>query len=81
LIQIECTELLTTLYGEVVVPSAVLHELESPSSPSSVRLWAGHIPEWAKVIPASISSDPRLEFVGPGEREAVQLSMILLYRL
>jgi predicted nucleic acid-binding protein len=77
LIQIECTELLATLYGEVVVPAAVLRELESPSSPSAVRLWAGNAPKWAKVIPDSIPSDPGLEFLGPGEREAIQISMDL----
>jgi predicted nucleic acid-binding protein len=77
LIQIECTGLLAALYGEVVVPSAVLRELESLSSPAAVRLWAEHPPEWAKVIPVSVPSDPRLEFLGPGEREAIQISMDL----
>lgn len=61
------------LYGEILVPPAVLAELRHSGAPQLVRDWSNSPPEWVRVVsPTSI--DPSLD-VDPGEAEAISLAM------
>jgi predicted nucleic acid-binding protein len=74
LIQIECERLLNALYKRIVVPQSVMTELGHSGAPSIVRGWLEHLPEWIEIHALSSPPDKTLEFLGPGEREAIQLS-------
>ena len=74
LIQIECDVALPKLYGRIVVPSGVMNELRDPGAPSSVNAWLLNPPDWIDVVSLTIPPDPRLDGLGIGEREAIQLS-------
>jgi predicted nucleic acid-binding protein len=75
LILIEQIELLRRFYGKVVIPDAVANELRAAGSPSTVRNWIAHLPEWVVVTPVpqeeieSITDDLDL-----GERSAIALA-------
>ena len=70
--------LLSKLYGEVVVPSAVLRELLAERSPAPVQQWAKTLPAWTRIE----SADPDVlsetaVFLDAGEREAIALTRLL----
>src|SRR5258708_5816483 len=74
LIQIECDNLLPTLYGEVFVPSAVMLELNHHGAPASVHVWLQKVPAWIQIHKIAAVTDESLAFLDPGEREAIQLA-------
>jgi predicted nucleic acid-binding protein len=74
LIQIACDSLLPQLYGRIVIPSGVMHELEHPGAPATVRMWLTKVPAWIEVSLTSSMPDAELAFLGLGEREAIQLA-------
>ncbi len=64
---------LEKLYGQVIVPPAVLHELGHPAAPPAVSAWAKSPPTWLTVqSPASIP--PRFDHLDFGERQALALA-------
>ncbi len=72
LVLIKEIELLPRLFGRVIIPPAVLTELQQPGSPEEVRAWLAAMPEWVEVrAPASIDGTIRL---GRGEIEAISLA-------
>ena len=75
LILIEHAELLHRLYGEVLVPDAVVTELASPSAPTAVRNWLSLPPTWLSVV--SVEADRVQEVTDEldlGERAAIALA-------
>ena len=77
LVVIEQVHLLPQLYGRIVIPPGVVHELTQAATPQSVRLWMKQLPEWVKVISPQ---EPLPEFpalLGTGEREAIALALEL----
>ena len=46
-------ELLQALYGEVILPCAVLDEMSSSGAPSVVRDWVAKMPTWVNVMSVS----------------------------
>jgi len=74
LIQIDCDHLLPKLYGRIVLPGEVLRELEHAGAPEAVRLWLRDIQSWIVVSSCDRPPEPGLAFLGPGEREAIQLA-------
>jgi len=44
LVQIGQMELLAKLFGRVIVPQAVLEELQRPQAPAKVSQWAADLP-------------------------------------
>ena len=65
---------LPELYGEVVIPQAVLAELRHPDAPGAVTRWIASPPAWmvvnhATTLPPEIDSS-----LDPGEREAIALA-------
>ncbi len=74
LIQIACESLLPALYQSILIPAAVVAELEDPSAPAPVKQWMSRVPEWVKVRKIVGQPDAALWVLGPGEREAIQLA-------
>jgi predicted nucleic acid-binding protein len=68
-------DLLTRLYGEVVVPDAVVSELIAPAAPAAVRTWFSRPPSWLRVTTVS-DRDIRsvTEALDAGERAAIALA-------
>jgi predicted nucleic acid-binding protein len=77
LIQIHCQDLLPALYERVLVPPAVIAELDHPATPAAVRTWLAHKPEWIVLGRLQSPSDTlqALPELDPGEREAIQLAL------
>jgi len=78
LILIGEVELLHRLYGSVVVPQAVLAELEDEDTPRIVRDWVARRPVWFCLAqPGSTKFDKSLERLGRGEHDAILLAQEL----
>jgi predicted nucleic acid-binding protein len=75
LILIQHEMLLPTLYTQVIIPPAVLRELEDPETPEPVRTWVSYPPAWFEIRtpeqPLAATTFPDL---GAGEREAIVLA-------
>jgi len=69
-------EILPTLFGQVVVPPAVVSELAHPRSPLAFRDWMASPPSWLIVQSPSLI-DPSLASIGLGELEAISLAIEL----
>lgn len=77
LILIRQVSLLKALYGRVIVPRAVLSELQHEATPSMVKQWIGNRPDWLEVKGATLPPDPTLAHLDAGEREAITLACAL----
>jgi predicted nucleic acid-binding protein len=82
LIAIGEADLLRTVYGTVVVPTAVWSELQAESTPSAVKSWLQNAPDWLlvrcprKPLPGGAGLDS-LDQLDAGEREAILLAVEL----
>jgi predicted nucleic acid-binding protein len=68
-------EVLLEIYGRVLVPGAVLVEMQHPEAPPEVRAWASAAPAWleerkVQEIDGSLAAE-----LGAGEREAISLAI------
>jgi len=77
LILIGQIRLLQALYGRVIVPQAVLSELQARATPPKVKAWVSNRPDWLEVNQASFAIDPALARLDPGERDAILLAQEL----
>ena len=77
LIQIDAIDLLPFLFGQVVVPTAVVSELQHSNAPSKVRDWISHPPDWLLKRSASTTPGTVLQRLEAGERDAIQLALEL----
>lgn len=68
-------DILHSLFGDVVLPGAVLEEMLHEAAPEAVRRWAGNLPSWARVREAEAG------FLAPGldrgESDAISLAITL----
>ena len=76
LILINAIEVLSQLYGRVLVPMAVVEELKNPEASATVRAGVAKPPGWLEVRPGG-AGDPALAKanLGAGEREAISLAL------
>jgi predicted nucleic acid-binding protein len=66
-------DLLKEIFYQVILPTAVFQELQSPRSPEEIRKWCVSIPDWCRV--ESVKTVPEdLMHLGSGEREAIALA-------
>ena len=78
LILLDLPDLLPQLYGDVLVPTAVVRELSGGGAPKKVREWLGAVPVWLQIKSVApehtaIVSDE----LDPGEREAIALARLV----
>ena len=76
LVLIEQIAVLSSLYGQVIIPSAVWEELQRPQTPEVVRRWMAHPPPWLDMRPPQAENDPGLWRLGVGERQAILLAQV-----
>ena len=67
-------DVLPRLFGKLLVPPAVIHEMRNPKAPAGVAAWAGSLPAWIEV--KAPHTDLHLG-VGAGEDEAISLAVEL----
>lgn len=72
LVRIGHVDVLPQLFGEVVIPPAVLDELSRQNTPTAVRVWLASRPAWL-LVRAPSKPGPRFAR-GRGEREAISLA-------
>jgi len=75
LVLINQIDLLPKLFGQVIIPEAVLSELSHSGSPEAVRKWADAAPPWLTIRIVSPIQLPST--LGPGETEAISLAIEL----
>jgi predicted nucleic acid-binding protein len=73
LIEIEVVEVLPILFGQVITPPAVIHDLQHANTPDAVRAWIASPPSWLVIQAPRASYDPTLRRLGLGEHEAILL--------
>ena len=73
LVLIRQAEVLHQLFGEVMIPEAVLTELRHPKAPAAVTAWLQNLPHWIRVVKVS-HVDDTIE-LGHGETEAISLAV------
>jgi len=67
-------QILPILFSKIVIPGAVLRELQAAATPPEVRLWMASRPGWLEVKQPARPPEPSLSHLDAGEREAIQLA-------
>jgi predicted nucleic acid-binding protein len=75
LILIEHVHVLPALFGEVLVPPAVVTELINERTPQQIRAWLANQPEWLRVQPPRDTLPQLRTVIDDGEREAIALAL------
>lgn len=70
-------EILSKIYGEVLIPQAVLDELRDSEAPAEVRAWVSIPPKWLQVSTRLFQLDPFLIRLDRGEQDAILLAQSL----
>lgn len=68
---------LQTLFTRLLVPQAVVRELQQPKTPARVRDWMAAPPAWLEVRQPVSRPDAALQRLGAGERETLLLAQEL----
>jgi predicted nucleic acid-binding protein len=74
LVVIGAVDVLQPLYSCVLVPEAVVGELQEVKTPATVRAWIAQLPAWCEIRP-NPTSDPTLGHLDAGERAAITLAL------
>jgi predicted nucleic acid-binding protein len=74
LILIDYQDVLPTLFGQIIIPQAVLNELQHTKTPEKIKHWIAVKPAWLEVRNVRVSPIHRLENLDYGEREAIFLA-------
>jgi predicted nucleic acid-binding protein len=69
------SELLSSLFGRVLAPEAVLIEMQHPDAPPDVRIWAASPPPWLERAQVKSLDKSLAVELGMGEREAISLAL------
>ena len=77
LVLIDEVDLLAALFGQVIVPTAVMQELQHSATPSRVRQWISNPPPWLEIRSVTSTPSSALLRLDIGEREAIQLAVEL----
>lgn len=74
LILTDYEDVLPTLFGQIIIPQAVLNELQHARTPEKIKNWVSTKPTWLEVRTVSALPDYKLENWDYGEREAIFLA-------
>lgn len=70
-------DLLSQLYGQVIIPKIVQQELSDNQAPTIVQNWIKNPPTWLKIETIQENNDdPDLQGLDPGEKAAIILAKI-----
>ncbi len=75
LILIGKTDILPTLFGEIVIPNAVLTEIMHERAPRAVLEWISEPPDWLLIKPAPLEVVEEIKGLGKGETEAIAIAL------
>ena len=75
LIRLGHPNVLHKIYGRVLVPRAVLIEMQHPEAPTEVRVWASAPPPWLEERLVEQVDQNLAAELGAGEREAITLAL------
>lgn len=67
--------ILPQLFGRVLIPRAVLEELQREKAPAAVKAWIANRPAWLEVRDVQAVAHPEPDALDAGEREAIQLAL------
>lgn len=73
LILIRQSEILASLFEQVLIPQAVLNELQHPKAPEAVSLWLRSLPTW--LVVTTVQQIDETIMLGQGENEAISLAI------
>jgi predicted nucleic acid-binding protein len=74
LILTDYQDVLPTLFGQIIIPQAVLNELQHAKTPQKIKHWIITKPDWLEVRTVHINPSTKLENLDYGEREAIFLA-------
>jgi predicted nucleic acid-binding protein len=74
---LDCAHVLPVLFGRILIPQAVLGELQHPKTPAVVRTWLADPPAWLEVRFIVGRPDVALSTLEAGEQEAIVLAQEL----
>ena len=74
LILVGFIDILEKLFGQVIIPEAVLAEMQRPKTPPPVVAWIAAHPAWLEVRTANMSFFTAQKKLGAGESEAIALA-------
>ena len=75
LLLIKEIDILSKMYGKVVIPRAVNEELLRPVAPEIVRAWIGEAPAWLEIRTPVDAPDSSLAKLDPGQANATRLCL------
>jgi len=73
LVVVGARDILPALFSTVLVPPAVVRELQHANSPARVRAWSRTAPSWVHIQAPRLPPDPTLHALGEGKQEAIRL--------
>jgi len=71
LILTDYPDVLPALFGQIIIPQAVLNELQHTKTPEKIKNWIITKPTWLEVRTVLVSPSNKLENLDYGEREAI----------
>jgi predicted nucleic acid-binding protein len=74
---LDCAHVLPVLFGRIIMPYAVLAELQHPKTPAVVRTWLADPPVWLEVRAIVGRPEVALSTLESGEQEAIVLAQEL----
>ena len=75
LIRLGYGSVLCEVYGRVLVPQAVLSEMQHPEAPLEVQALATAPPAWLEIMQVQQIDETLIPELGAGEREAISLAL------
>jgi predicted nucleic acid-binding protein len=74
LVLIQAADILSNLYGKVLIPPAVKAEPAHANTPDVVRSWISQPPSWLEIVNLKMPVDLALSYLDAGEQEAISLA-------
>jgi predicted nucleic acid-binding protein len=74
---LDCDHVLPVLFGRLLIPPAVLRELQHPHTPAVVQTWIAALPPWLEVRPLRGQPDATVARLEAGKQEAIVLAQEL----